>query len=292
MSFIPVDEIFDPESIPESKMFEGKKVCIALPWYRMVEPRTAFSIMALLDRKKTAVMLNHGDCFIAHCRNKIADNFLKSNMEWMLTLDSDMIVPFGNAKLFNAFTNFNLPDKFAGLHTIDRLLASGKTLIGGLYFGRWTNAKPVYAEGAESKQEEEFVRRGPHDLIKPCRWVGTGALLVHRTVLTDIERTFPHLARNDKGVAGQWFTSSEHDSVQSVTQVLKLIEEDPNLSTEQIREILLDGRRKSNKFSGLSVGEDVILCHRAAQSGHQPFVDLGLLCGHSGEFVYGPKKQL
>lgn len=284
--------IFDPEDVPETKMFESKKVCICLPWYKSTAPRTSFSVTALCDRKKTAVMLDFGDAFIAHSRNKLADNFLKSNMEWMLTIDDDMVVPFGNAKLFNLFTGFNHAEKFAGLNTIDRLLSHGKTLVGGLYFGRWTNGKPVYAEGAESKQEEEFVRRGPHDLLKPTRWVGTGCLLIHRTVFTDIEKTFRHLARNDKGAAGQWFTSSEHDSVHSVTEVLKLIAEDPNLSTERVREILLDGRRKSNKFSGMGVGEDVVFCHRAAQSGHPAYVDLGLLCGHTGDFCYGPKKQL
>lgn len=289
---IPVDEIFDPESIPETPMFEGKKVCISLPFYKTTEPRTAFSIMALLDRKKTSVMLDFGDAFIAHSRNKLADNFLKSGCEWQLCIDDDMVVPFGNAKLFNSFTGFNLAEKFAGLNTIDRLLSHGKTLAGGLYFGRWVNGKPVYAEGAESKQEEDFVRRGPHDLLKPTRWVGTGCLLIHRTVYTDIEKTFPHLARNNKGVAGQWFTSSEHDSVHSVTEVLRLIEEDPNLSTERVREILLDGRRKSNKFSGMGVGEDVVFAHRAAQSGHPCHVDLGLLCGHTGSFCYGPRRQV
>lgn len=292
MSFTPVDEIFDPESIPEARMFEGKKICIALPWYKSTEPRTAFSIMALLDRTKTAVMLDWGDAFVSHSRCKLSDNFLKSNMEWMLMIDDDMVLPFGNAKLFNSFTGFNLPEKFAGLNTIDRLLSHGKTLVGSLYFGRWTNGKPVYAEGAESKQEEEFVRRGPHDLLKPCRWVGTGALLIHRTVFTDIEKTFPHLARNDKGVSGQWFTSSEHDSVEAVSQVLKMIDNDPTVSVDTIHKILLDARRKSNKFSGLGVGEDVVFCHRAAQSGHQPYVDLGLLAGHTGAFCYGPKKQL
>lgn len=284
-------EAYDP--VIETRFYEGKKVAFLFPWYKTSNPRTVFALMALLDRTKMSVLLDFGDAFIAHSRNKLVDNFLKTGVEWACFCDDDMVPPFGNAKLWRSFTGFSdIPDKFAGLNSVDRLLASGKTLIGALYFGRWSSGKPVYCEGAESKQEEEFVRRGPHDLIKPCRWVGTGFTLAHKTVFTDIEKRFPHLARNDRGVAGQWFTSSEHNSVQSVTEVLKLIEEDPNLSTDRVREILLDGRRKSNKFSGLSVGEDVIWCHRAAQSGHQPYVDLGLLCGHIGDFSYGPKKQL
>lgn len=283
--------ILDPEDVPETPMFENKKVCICLPWYKSTAPRTSFSVTALCDRKKTAVMLDFGDAFIAHSRNKLADNFLKSNMEWMLTIDDDMVVPFGNAKLFNSFTGFNIPEEFAGRNTIDRLLSHGKTLVGGLYFGRWVNGKPVYAEGGESKQEEDFARQGPHDLLKPTRWVGTGCMLIHRTVFTDIEKTFPHLARNNKGVAGQWFTSSEHDTVHAVSEALKLLE-DSHDNVSLVHKILLDARRKSNKFSGMGVGEDVVFCHRAAQSGHPAYVDLGLLCGHTGDFCFGPKKQV
>lgn len=288
---IPVDEIFDPESIPESPMFEGRKVCISLPFYKTTEPRTAFAIMALLDRKKTSVMLDWGDAFVAHSRNKLADNFLKSGCEWQLCFDDDMVPPFGNAKLFNSFTGFNFPEKFAGMNTIDRLLSHKKTLVGGLYFGRWINGKPVYSEGADSKQEEEFVRRGPHDLLKPCRWVGTGAMLIHRTVYTDIEKRFPHLARNEKGISGQWFTSSEHDTVHAVSEALRLLDDSPD-NVSQVHKILLDARRASNKNSGLSVGEDVQFCLRAAQAGHSPFVDLGLVCGHTGSFCYGPRRQV
>lgn len=284
---IPVDEIFDPESVPETLMFEGKKVCISLPWYKTTEPRTAFSIMALLDRKKTSVMLDFGDAFIAHSRNKLADSFLKSGCEWQLCVDDDMILPFGNAKLFNSFTGFNHPDAYAGLNTIERLLSHGKTLVGGLYFGRWKNGRPVYAGAAESKLEEDFCRRGPQNLCQPTRWVGTGCLLIHRTVFTAIEAQFPHLARNAKGTGGNWFTSSEHDLTAAVSNAILQLEQG---DTDGALDSLKTGQNRSRQFSGLGVGEDVQFCHRAAQSGHQPHVDLGLVCGHTGSFCYGPRK--
>lgn len=283
------DDIFDPEDIPATRMYEGKKVCIALPWYKSSEPRTAFSIMALLDRTKTAVMLDFGDAFIAHSRNKLADSFLKSKMEWLLCIDDDMVVPFGNAKLFNSFTGFNHPEAYAGLNTIERLLSHGKTLVGGLYFGRWANGKPVFAGGAESKLEEDLCRRGPRNLCQPTRWVGTGCLLVHRTVFTAIEAKFPHLARNAKGTGGNWFTSSEHDLTAAVSEAIAMIEQGDN---EGALEALKTGQKRSRQFSGLGVGEDVVFCHRAAQSGHQPHVDLGLVCGHTGSYCYGPRKMV
>lgn len=284
------EDIFDPEDTPASPMFEGKKVCIVAPWYKSSEPRTAFSIMALLDRSKTAVMLDFGDAFIAHSRNKLADAFLSSKMEWMLTIDDDMVVPFGNAGIFRSFTGFHSADKFAGLNTIDRLLSHGKTLVGALYFGRWKHGKPVYAEGAESKNEEAFVRRGPHDICKATRWVGTGCLLVHRTVFTAIEAKFPHLARKPDGKGGNWFTSSEHDLNEGVKNALACI--DRGGSVTEVQGILEAAQARSKRFSGLGVGEDVVFCHRAAQAGHQPHVDLGLICGHTGSYCYGPDKIL
>lgn len=283
------EDVFDPEDTTASPMFEGKKVCIVAPWYKTSEPRTAFSIMALLDRTKTAIMLDFGDAFIAHSRNKLADNFLKTKLEWMLTIDDDMVVPFGNPSIYRSFTGFTSPDRFAGFNSIDRLLSHGKTLVGALYFGRWKNGKPVYAEGSENKNEDEFVRRGPHDICKPTRWVGTGCMLIHRTVFTAIESKFPHLARKPDGTGGNWFTSSEHDLTNSVAEAVRKLEQgDIDGALESLR----TGQKRSRQFSGLGVGEDVVFCHRAAQAGHQPNVDLGLLCGHTGSYCYGPAKIL
>lgn len=285
----PVKEV-DLVAAAESKMFEGKKVYIALPFYKSTDPRTAFSIMALLDRKRTTLALDMGDAFISHARCKLADNFLKTKCEWMLSIDDDMMVPFGDANLFRSFTGFSfLSDKYAGQNTIDRLISHGRTLVGGLYFGRWSHGKAVFAEGSENKREEEFCRRGPHDILKPTRWVGTGCMLVHRTVLTDIEKTFPHLARKADGTGGNWFTSSEHDTTASVSEALKKIEDGADI--KDIEAILRRGQDRSRKFSGLGMGEDVSFCIRAAQSGHQPYVDLGLLCGHYGSYCYGPRKS-
>lgn len=294
---IPVDAIervFDPDATPaalkvEARLWEGKKVCLMFPWYKTTNPKTAFTLLSLLDRTRMAAMLDYGDAFVAHSRNKLADGFLKSGIEWMLTVDDDMVLPFGDAKGFRSFTGFKIPDKFASLNTVDRLISHGKTLVGALYFGRWLHGKPVYAEGAESKAEEAWARRGPHDICKPTRWVGTGCLLVHRRVFLDIETKFPSLARGENGLGGQWFTSSEHDMKLSVTESLDILRDASTSAESRVAEVLKrleHGTRFSGKNAGLGVGEDVIFCRRAVQAGHQAHVDCGLVCGHVGEAVY------
>lgn len=299
VSLAAVERVFDPSATPietaaREAMWEGKSVCLMMPSYKTSNPRTTFALMSMLDRQKMAVMLDFGDAFIAHSRNKLADNFLKSKIEWAFTVDDDMIVPFGNAELFNTFTRFNLPAASAGLHAINRLLSHGKTLVGGLYFGRWQHGKAVYCEGAQNKEEEAFARRGPHNICKPTRWVGTGCLLIHRTVFTDIEKTFPHLARDAQGNFGHWFTSNEHDLRAAVERSLAVLNDTTVSEAARVAEsvrIMTLGRQQSRHHSSLGMGEDVTFCIRAEQAGHTPHIDLGLVCGHVGDKCYGPRNR-
>jgi hypothetical protein len=232
-------------------------------------------------------MLDFGDAFIAHSRNKLVDSYLATGIEYLLKVDDDMILPFGNAPLFKSFTGFDyLPDRCAGFNSVSRLLSHGKTLVGGLYFDRWGRGTPVYGEGADP-QEAEFARRAPHDILKPTRWVGTGAMLIHRSVFLDIEKEFPYLARNpDTKKGGQWFTSGEHDVMSAVDSLLGLDDvSDPWEAIARLR----NARELSRRNSNLGIGEDVQFCVRAKQAGHQPYVDMSLVCGHLGEVCRGPR---
>jgi len=288
------DELQLTPPIVDEALVETRRVYLAMPWYKTAHPKTVFSLLSIWDRRRMAASLDFGDAAIWHSRNKLADHFLKSGLEWQFTCDDDMIFPMGNSALFNSFTGLNLPDKFAGRNVLTRLLESGKTLIGVLYFGRWKHGLPVYAEGASDKAEEAWVRRGPHDIVKPTRWVGTGGLLIHRSVYLDIEKKFPALARKENGSGGQFFSPSEHDLVQKANSAKEILSDPTKTADEKIRlatEQLELGQRMSGRNSGLGAGEDVTFCRRALQSGHQPFVDCGCIAGHAGESIYGPGAQ-
>jgi hypothetical protein len=274
---------------PTTVVTYGKKVLVCLPWQKHVSPITAMCVTNLVDRKRTATMLNFGDAFVAHSRNSCADHFLKGDFEWMLTIDDDMIIPFGNAQWFNAFTGMNLPEKFAGLNALDRLMSHKKSLVGALYFGRHAFGPAVYNEGTANPQEADYARSGPHDLVKPTKWVGTGCMLIHRSVFEDIEKKFPLLARGADGNGGQWFTSTEVSFMQDVIHAREAL--DGPLTGEKAYKALtlLDAAISKAKVENtLGCGEDVSFCRRAAASGHQPYVDMGLICGHLGHKVYGP----
>lgn len=273
---------FDPRPVfpADTVTVFGKKILVALPWQKQVNPVTAFCVTQVMDRRRTAGMLSFGDAFVAHTRNVCGEVFLKSNCEWMLFIDDDMVVPFGDAGWFQQHTGFKFEKKFLAFHAIDRLMAANKTIVGALYFGRHSSAPPVFCEGTELAG---YCRKGPHDEVRATKWVGTGCFLVHRSVFEDISKKFPRLV-------GNWFTSTEASLVDDVTQVQSILSDgslDGNKAYAALNS-LNTALARSQHENNLGMGEDVSFCSRALAAGHTPYVDLGLICGHIGFCVYGP----
>lgn len=261
---------------------DGRNVCLLMAQYKQTNPLTLTSCAALRDPARVSMVIHHGDAFIVHTRNRLAQTFLdQTSAEWALFVDDDMVLPFGNADWFMWVTGFNLPPKLRGLNTIDRLIAARKTLVGGLYFGRQHLAKPraMFAEGGRGGQyEARNFSDLPADKVVPTRWVGTGCLLVHRSVFIAIQKRFPHLAPPKKGDPWQFFSAAPDPLIEAAQRYLA-----GTGSKEQLAASL-----RAAQTYNLGTGEDVLFCERATTAGHQPHVDLGLLCGHVGNTVFGP----
>lgn len=274
---------------------QRQKVMLAMPFYKSTNPLTMFSLMQLYDKRRMAIAMNFGDAFVAHSRSACVDAFLASDMDWIFFADDDMIYPCGNAKWFNGVTEFGLPDAAAGMHAIDRLLASGKSLVGGTYWGRHKYGKAMYAEGCNVPAEAEYARKGPHNVVKPTRWVATGCMLISRIVFLDIERKFPRLGRQVGGKGNHFFSSTEHNIMDLVDRTRAMLSEGTMTGDKALKayEMLESGVAEAKKESSLGMGEDVAFCRRASAAGHQPHVDLGLICGHvSSSAIYGPRNTL
>lgn len=267
-----------------------KRVMLVCPWLKHVHPVTAFCVAQLADKRRTSMMLNYGDAFVAHSRNTCADLFLKSDLEYMLTVDDDMLLPFGNSKFFNAYMGYDIPEPFCSYNVLDRLMSHKKTLIGALYFGRSKTINwPLYGEG---KAEIEYARGAPYDCIKQTRWVGTGCLLIHRSVFEDIEKRFPHLGRGPNGMGGHWFSTSEHNLLDHVHRTHKFLATGPMTGEKSLKayEMLEGALRDAKRQSCLGCGEDVQFSLRATESGHPVFIDFGAIAGHIGYHTYGPRQ--
>jgi len=286
-----VSERDDPASEPPpSTGYEvnlgGSKLAILLPWYRSANPFTALSVLGMYDRAQMRLMMAHGDAFISHTRNRLAQLFMATDCEWSLMIDDDMILPWGKPAWFKEATGFvRMPDQVAGLHTIQRLVSHGKSLVGGLYVGKNVDVVPMFAEGCTSAEVRRATVTGTAERgCIPTKWVATGCLLIHRSVFADISKRYPHLD-------GGWFSPSEHDLVSGVDRALALLQEpsgDPSEKMHRALGVLSDCKARADAVSKLGTGEDVIFCHRATAAGHTPHVDTGLILGHVGNYTFGP----
>lgn len=305
-SLAAVEKVYTQHTSPgvttSTANWEGKEVFLAIPCYKSLDPRTAFSILGIWDRAKFGASLEYGDAYVIHSRNNLAHKFKASAQKEILWLDDDMIVPCGNAQWFNYTTGMNLPESFAGLHAPTRLRSHGKTLVGGLYFGRSYAGKAIYYEAMiatpEGERENAYAHHAPKDELRPCWWTGTGCLWHTKDVLLDIDKAFPHLAPQFPNEPWHYFSNSDdvlHQRFGEIEEKMKAAElELKNGNGGTTETILRDisnqmGKMKQEnlRHSMLQQGEDQTFGKRAKVAGHQSYVDLGVVCGHVGTAVYG-----
>ena len=174
--------------------FGGRDLMVGFPCYKTTNPVTAFAMIAMaLDfgRDKIRFDMSIGDSMVYHSRNRLAEKFLQTDAKYLLMMDDDIIPCIGRPAWMRSTVQSaqNVADLPLQRHIIHRLLNSGKTLIGGAYFGRQEGAKLMC-----SNQSLVESARAYNDIVEPVDWVGTGCLLIHRSVFDDIKKKHPELA--------------------------------------------------------------------------------------------------
>jgi hypothetical protein len=299
-SLAAVEKVFVlPEGASVDAAWEGKEVFIAAPFYKSTNPRTMFSVLAVWDRPKYGYRHRFGDAFIVHARNTLADDYLKSGLPVCQWVDDDLIFPCGQSGWYLQNSGIPMPESFAARHGPNRLRSHGKSLVGGLYYGRFEHGKAMYAE-ATLDPKEDARSRTYVDELKATDWVGTGFLQHNRQVLLDIQATHPHLAPQHASESFHFFSNTSDEIVGKFGEM----QAKADLAAKQIRENSVQEASRTIadlihqmqsayadylKFNRLQQGEDQLFCSRARKAGHQPYVDLGLVCGHvDGSTVFGP----
>ncbi len=174
--------------------FGGRDIMVGFPCYKTTNPITAFAMIAMaLDfgRDKIRFDMSIGDSMVYHSRNRLAEKFLQTDAKYLLMMDDDIIPCIGRPAWMRSTVQSaqNVTDLPLQRHIIHRLLNSGKTLIGGAYFGRQEGAKLMC-----SNQSLVESARAYNDIVEPVDWIGTGCLLIHRSVFDDIKKKHPELA--------------------------------------------------------------------------------------------------
>jgi hypothetical protein len=239
----PISESRSAEGLPSYRAeFAGRDVFVGMPCYKTTNPVTAFSLVAMaLDfgRDKIRFDMAIGDAIISHSRNRLAHKFLQTDAKWMLFIDDDILPSIGRPAWMRSWVIAarTLQDTPLQRHILHRLIGSGKTLIGGAYFGRHEGAPLVCSDQSLVNSARVYA-----DKITPVDWVGTGAMLIHRSVFDDIRTKFGD------------------------TLKVKV----PDYEYDYFRQ--KDGAN----------GEDVSFCSYAKTAGHQCYIDTGIPIFHLG----------
>jgi len=301
-SLAAVEKVFIvPEGKSEDPAWEGKEVFICLPQYKTTNPVTLLCLLGMFDRAKFGVLMDYGDAFVIRTREAIAHRFLQTGKKYSFWLDDDMICPMGNAAWYQKHSGIPLADKYAGLHTINRLRSHEKSIIGGLYFGRHPFGRAMYYEAIvdspEGAKENAWAHGAPYDSLRPVKWAATGCLWVERQVFLDIMDHHPHLAPTYPTEPFHFFTNASDGAmtrfdliteiVAHATQATKDDKRDDALKhLGEVQRLIVDARNDNAHTAHLMQGEDQTFGHRAKRAGHQSFVDMSLICGHIGSAVY------
>jgi hypothetical protein len=178
---------------------------LLFPTMKDTNPATCWALVQTAKRygERLKLDMESGDSMIVNSRNKLASRFLDSGEEWSIWLDDDMIPQTGNPQWFRYMTFCDewaesmgarkIPDENLSVHFIDRLLSHGKKIVGATYFGRQHTGRPMFHEGVENPAINRESRNYPNQLME-TQWVGTGCLLIHRSVYLDMQRAYPQLA--------------------------------------------------------------------------------------------------
>lgn len=246
---------FDPSPLAEIKpLYEaqdsGGKLIILMPSNGPVEPQAQESLMRLYN-PATMAFKSVGFNNLPIARNALAAHFLNGPWQWAFWMDSDSVLPCGNAQWFKQVCGLNrLSDVYAGVNTILRLMAHNKTFVSCVYVSKSNDPSPQFA-GGESHRAD--IRGGPRDEIKAVPAVGFGGVLTHRKMFEDI-------------------IASQGDEIRHASPYLK--------QRFGYDYSFFDPTTKETP------GDDYPLCARAIRAGHQPFIDKAVFAGHVGRKIY------
>ncbi len=245
---------FDPAPLGEIKPLytnpePGKDLCILIPLIGPPQPKTFDTFARLYDKREMGYQRRAFNN-LSVARNELAAWALARPFKWLFWMDGDMALPCGDAEWFKSATGLHdLPDSFANVHSIYRLLVHKKTIVSCWYQGRKEGASAQFG----GPQIREELRRGPRDALKEVPWCGFGGVLTHRSVFEDIVRTQGDEIRMKPDGIGKKF-NYEYGFF--------------------------------NPLNGEVPGDDLPLCHRAIRAGHKIYVDMAVHAGHIGDRAF------
>lgn len=195
---------------------------------------------------------------IHRARSQVANAFLATKNEYLIMVDDDMVIPFGNGAAFAQIVKTNgggaYKEEWGNVCGLSKIMSHGtdKGIVGGYYVSRGADRNPMVWD---ANVEPKDLKAGNASGLIPCRWLATGFMRIHRSVLEKMKEAapakFPEIMPrgnpNTPGYYYSYFLPRQHH-----------------------------------------MGEDASFAHRANTLGIQSYLDADIKCGHIGEYIYAP----
>lgn len=238
------------------------KLSIGIPFYGGVPAEWWTQMLqfsaALSKVVEVRDIITCGTMTADHSRNLIADEFVKSDAEWLFWIDSDTQVPVG---------------------AVERMLSHGRTLVSGLYYGKNDPHPPI----------AYFKHNGAYTPIdKSLKWekgeiihvdsAGMGCMLTHRSVFEDIKNNY-HVYQIPGGGIIPVHNEDIFTDGSDGTDVY-----DGKVINGQLRVRLMEPTLMGLRFPFFMIDhlrtEDIHFFELAERVGHRLYLDTSVECGH------------
>lgn len=188
----PIIESRSSEGAPSYRCeFTGRDIMLGCCFYK--GPHNGLTMQACMamaldfGKDKLRFEMCLGDAKIGHSRNRMAAKFLETDAKYLLMIDDDIVPCIGRPNWMKYWVppSRTKPEVALQRHVLHRLIGTGKTLVGGAYFGRQENgllmcSNPQLASRVQNSE----------DAVVAVDWVATGCLLIHRNVFSAIREKF------------------------------------------------------------------------------------------------------
>jgi len=255
-----LDEAAIAPELPEDN--EKASLQVLLPIYDDPTPLNHITLLANyrhygVDKINILTKLR---TLIDEARNDLAHRAMQKNQsKYVLFVDSDMVLPVGNAKSLHKH-GWPIPERLGNRMAIERIMSHPPEyrIVGGLYrdrrVGRQAQTEKAYRSKAENDRLIGIMDgRVNDDGLEENRWVATGFMRVDISVF--------------------------HEMAAEAKPGGKLADIAPPAGREN-EPIGFFGRTSQWR------GEDIAFCRRAGLLGIKTYCDVGCVLGHAGTKIY------
>ena len=239
---------------------DGARLMILTPG-RYLTLQTEYFIRTLCDNSGGKIVFGEPETIydVHMARNRMADRYIQSKIEYSLWCDPDNIAPCERPEWWKRnvpaarrwseplYSSMNAVNKLVGNHRQD----PKNSVVGACYFDRFGRGVPMFGAGRVNATLRATLNNGGprNQLISAGNYAGLGMLMVHRQVYLDIMESQPEWAV-DRAKA-PWL---EHGY---------------------------------GFFDRLNhQGDDPSFGERCIKAGHQPMIDLSVISAHVGDYGY------